>query len=287
MPMTENGTIPAVIYAAKSTEDEHGSIPSQTAAVREAIEHEDGRVIVGEYSDEAVSAFKRSRGPGLAAAIDAAEHAAGEHGGAELWVFDPDRLARGDGKRARHLAGLYFDLLAEDVTLRAVQGDDDLKDAIRVVLRGERNNQDSAAKSGHTERGIAACVQRGEWRGGSLPEGYRAIRDIDERGRVIRTYAKCPERGPIIELIWHLALEGRSLQAIALECSKRHYQTAPKRTGSKPRPFDVNRVAQILRCPVYCGLQQHKGETVPINDWPSFVSIEDFVSVQFLGGLAE
>src|SRR5262245_54001319 len=110
--MTSEKPIPAILYGAKSSGDEHASIPSQLAAIRDAIEHEGGREIIGEHSDEAVSAFRKSRGPGLAAAIVAAEHAAAERGKSELWCFDSDRCARGDGRRARHLGALYFQLLA-------------------------------------------------------------------------------------------------------------------------------------------------------------------------------
>ena len=48
--------IPAVIYAAKSTEDKHGSIPTQLADCRTMAERE-GWTIVGEFSDEA---FRRT-----------------------------------------------------------------------------------------------------------------------------------------------------------------------------------------------------------------------------------
>ena len=149
---TEQGApIPAVLYAAKSTDDVRGSIPSQLAAVGEAIQREGGREVISKHHDEAMSGFTGSRGPGLTEAIEAAKQAA-EHGGAELWAFDSDRFARGDGQRARHLGGLYFDLLQANVKLRAVRGDNDLADPIHAVLRGERNHQDSEAKSGHVRR---------------------------------------------------------------------------------------------------------------------------------------
>ena len=59
--------------------------------------------VVGEYSDEAASAYKGDRGPELAAALEHAERI-----GATLIVQHSDRLARGDGKQARHLAELFF-----------------------------------------------------------------------------------------------------------------------------------------------------------------------------------
>jgi hypothetical protein len=41
---TASGTIPVVIYAAKSSDDVHGSIPMQIADCRAAIEHAGDRV---------------------------------------------------------------------------------------------------------------------------------------------------------------------------------------------------------------------------------------------------
>ena len=84
----------AILYAAKSTEDRRGSIPTQLADCRAAAEAE-GRGVVSQYSDESAAAHTGNRGPGLERAMAHAERA-----GAELRVQHSDRLARGDGKRA-------------------------------------------------------------------------------------------------------------------------------------------------------------------------------------------
>ena len=176
-------TIPAVLYAAKSTEDEHGSIASQLVSIRDSVSAELDRGAIGEFSDEAASAYSGSRGPGLAAAIEAAREAAAEHGTAELWCADADRLARGDGRRARHLGGLYFELLADNI---ATAGSGRRRRPARRDPRRaprERNHQDSAAKSGHASPWHpASCCREGRWRGGSLPDGYDVIHTVDERG---------------------------------------------------------------------------------------------------------
>lgn len=57
-------TVPAVLYAAKSTTDPRGSIPTQIADARAAALLE-GREIVAEHHDEAASAFTGNRGQGL------------------------------------------------------------------------------------------------------------------------------------------------------------------------------------------------------------------------------
>src|SRR3954447_6115129 len=94
--------VPTVLYAAKSTEDKAGSIPTQLADCRAMAERE-GWEIVGEYQDEAVSAWSGNRGKDLEAAMEHAERLAREHGRCNLVVHHSDRLARGDAKKARHL----------------------------------------------------------------------------------------------------------------------------------------------------------------------------------------
>src|SRR5512146_780659 len=107
----------AILYAAKSTEDIHGSIPTQLADARAFAERE-GLEVVAEYWDEAASAYKGDRGPGLAAALEHAERIS-----CSLIAQHSDRLARGDGKRARHLGELYFASYKTGMTLRSVQDD--------------------------------------------------------------------------------------------------------------------------------------------------------------------
>ena len=57
----------AVIYAAKSSEDRHGSIPTQLEDCRTMADKE-GWTVIAEFSDEAFSAYSGNRGPGLAQA---------------------------------------------------------------------------------------------------------------------------------------------------------------------------------------------------------------------------
>ena len=157
-------TTPAVIYAAKSTTDPRGSIPTQLADCRAAAEA-GGQEVVAEYQDEAKSAFTGNRGEGLTHAKEAAiAH------GAELWVQHSDRLARGDGITADHLAEVWFALRRAGVKLRSVQDDSNLEDAIRVVLIGERNFEDSKRKSNGSR---AACADARPTEGSSSADRAR------------------------------------------------------------------------------------------------------------------
>src|SRR4051812_18777182 len=99
-------TVHAVIYAAKSTEDKHGSIPTQLDDCR-AMAKREGWEIVAEFTDEGFSAYSGNRGPGL---VRARQMAAG-HAPAILVVQHSDRLSRGAGDApgaAEHLGEILF-----------------------------------------------------------------------------------------------------------------------------------------------------------------------------------
>src|SRR6266571_3857650 len=100
-------SVPAVIYAAKSTDDKHGSIPTQLADCR-AMANRERWEVVGEYHDEGKSAFHGNRGSGLAAAKEHAAAVARDDGACVLVVQHSNRLARGDGREAMHLAQLWW-----------------------------------------------------------------------------------------------------------------------------------------------------------------------------------
>ena len=195
----------AVLYAAKSTEDAKGSIESQLADCRAAASAEGRSIFQVEFRDEGYSAYTGTRGPGLTQAIGAATELAREDGAAELWVQHSDRLARGDGTRARHLGSWWFRLVEAGVQPRSVQDDDNFQDALRAVLVGERNAEDSRRKAQAVKSGKRRSFERGEWGGGPAPDGYVAHRSFDDRGRVQSRLVVDEERAGIIRLAFELA----------------------------------------------------------------------------------
>jgi DNA invertase Pin-like site-specific DNA recombinase len=208
----DNGAaIPVVMFAAKSTEDPHGSIDGQLAKCREAIEREGGREIVAEFSDEAASGYRGNRGPGLQAAMERAEEL-----GAELWIVHTDRLARGDGRTAKHLVEYVLWAMKADVTLRSVEDPDACRDILYAALNGQRNNEDSRRKSAATRDGKRRRFERGESTG-RLHDGYMRVPRLDANGEpvehprtgaVIKDRIPDPERAPIIQRIFALFDEG-------------------------------------------------------------------------------
>lgn len=270
---------PAVIYAAKSTTDKRDSIGTQLADCHGAIASE-GRRFLSEHRDEHKSAYKGDRGPGLTAAVAAAIAAAEEFGEAELWVQHSDRLARGSGKKgeARHLAALYFECLAAGVQLRSVEDDDNLRDAIRAVLIGERNHEDSKRKSEATAKGKRRTAERGEWTGGIVPDGYVKLpRNEGEPRRL----ALDPERAAVQKRVLEHGLRGltsgeaaRTLNAAGLLARR------VVKGGFEWVPWSPWRVRQTWQLPHYAGLATYKGEVIGEGAWPRLIEPEDWRRLQ-------
>jgi Resolvase, N terminal domain len=162
---TQTVGIPCVIYAAKSTEDHRGSIPAQLQELREMIQGDERRRLIAEYSDEAFSAYRRDRGPGLVDATQHAEDLSAEHGICELWAQHSDRIARGDGRRARHTVEVALWALKHDVRVRTIQDPDIFRDLLYAVVTGQRNNEDSRRKGLATQAGRKRAIARGEYIG--------------------------------------------------------------------------------------------------------------------------
>jgi DNA invertase Pin-like site-specific DNA recombinase len=217
--------IPCVVYAAKSSEDVRGSIAAQIEDCRRAIGGAGGREIVCEYADEAVSAFTRSRGPELAAAMDEAGALAVDYGTAELWVLHSDRLARGDGRSARHLVEVALWALKADVRARCVEDVDTFRDLLYAVVTGQRNHEDSRRKGAASAAGYKRAVYRGDYVGQPL-DGYRVLVTADARGHVKKYLKIDPEREPLFRMMFRMAKRGAMPTAIARRANKQGWTTA-------------------------------------------------------------
>jgi hypothetical protein len=243
--------VPCVRYAAKSTKDPRGSIPTQHQHTQAAIELEgDGRFLYGDpQSDQNASAFKGNLGPGLAEAKRLALEAADKHGQAELWVQHSDRIARGAGdapEAADHLGEVFFWARRSNVRLRSAQDDSNLEDVIRAVLIGERNTEDSRRKSEAVKSGKRRAFERGELPGGLPPQGIEVIREWDERGNLRRTPRLTELIGPI-RALGELLDHGYGEPSIARELNRRGLRTADG------KPWTRRRVQDSATNPIYYG----------------------------------
>src|SRR4051794_10893037 len=253
--------LPCVIYAAKSTDDVRGSIPTQLADCRTAIEREGNRQVVGEQADEAASAFRGNRGPGLAAAKAAARRAA-KGGAAELWVQHSDRLARGDGLAADHLAEVFFELRRAGVALRSVQDDSTFTNPMLVAAIGERNREDSSRKSAATRAGKRRRWQSGKAVGGPVHDGYALVPELDNAGqplterdgRIVFRRAIDPHRAPLIKRIFDQLEAGQTFGDIARTFNAEGHKT---RRG---KDWTTRRIRETVLNPYYAGWITAYGE---------------------------
>ncbi len=232
-----------VIYGAKSSPDERGSIADQIQRCREYAAQQAWDV-EEVHTDEAASAYSSSRGPGLAAAKEAAARIAAERGGCVLLAYASDRLARGDGEQAAHLVEVFLWARRSGVTLAAVT--EELGDLLYAALLGERAHADSKAKSAHTQRGIRQRVEAGHYFGSRSPFGYRFERDRNDKrdpGRLVVV----PDEVAVVRRIYAAYVGGAGDARIALDLNRDGVR-AP-RAGR----WDKSQVANMLRSPVYTG----------------------------------
>jgi len=269
--MDNGAVIPCVIYAAKSTEDRHGSIADQLEECQHAIEADAPRVVEGEYRDEAFSAFSGSRGPGLAEAMHHAQELAAQRGRAELWALHSDRLARGDGRSARHAVEIALWALKRDVVVRTVQDPDTFRDLLYAVVTGQRNHEDSRRKGLAVSAGRRRGAQRGDY-DGNKPDGYRRVVEVDKSGNVIKRLEIDPVRRPLIEKMFAMALRGKGTGEIARAVTDAGWLTKPLYKDQQPKPWTVNAVRELLKKKRYAGLAVHRGEVVGVGKWPAYVS---------------
>lgn len=235
----------AIVYAAKSTEDRRGSIPTQLEDGRAMAARERWEV-AGEYADEAVSAWTGDRGPQLAAAMGHAELLAP----CVLVVQHSDRLARGDGRTARHLGEIYFWAIKAGVELRSVQDDSTFTNPLLTFAMGERNAEDSRRKSLAVKAGMRRRAETGKHHGGPRPFGFDSV-DGEMR-------AVAGEQA-IVRRIDAEFLAGKTLSAIARDLHQDGLRTAQ---GRMWRPSTVR---TILANPVYAGRIRSNGEEYPAD----------------------
>jgi DNA invertase Pin-like site-specific DNA recombinase len=271
--------IPCVIYGAKSTEDRRGSIPEPLRECREAIDADPLRRFVADYSDEKFSAYRGSRGPDLVDAMEHAEELAREQGEAELWALHSDRLARGDGRSARHAVEIALWALKRSVRVRTVQDPDTFRDLLYAVVTGQRNHEDSKRKGAASAAGRKRAVERGEYTGSS-PDGYRRVVELDENGAVKRRLDVDPARSPVIEKIFGMALRGRGTGEIARAVTDAGWLTKPRLERQQPKPWTIQSVRETLKNPRYAGLARHNGEVVGRGKWPTYISERQHYRIQ-------
>lgn len=225
------------------------SVPDQLATCREKAEAE-GREVLDDFSEEAVSGYKQSRGPQLEAAMAAAKASAAEHGEAELWVFHSARLARGSGRlnEARALGEVFYDLKRHGVTLRSVEDDPYVTDEAFVGMASKMANKYSEDLAGYVEAGLKRTAERGTHHGGQCPYGYRRF---ERKLEILRHQAE------IVRRIFSEFVAGKPQTHIARDLQG---EGVPTVGGGKWLPSTIR---SILTNPAYIGKVRLNGEVFP------------------------
>jgi DNA invertase Pin-like site-specific DNA recombinase len=243
--MEANQSRPAIIYAAKSSPDERGSIPDQIKQCRAMAEAEDYEV-VATYDEENVSAYNDDRGPELAAAL---EHAA--RIGAALIVWHSDRLARGDGERNRHLVEILLDAMRSGYTLRSVEDDRTFESVSSAAQMGDRNYEDSRRKGSAVRDGLARRRASGKRIGGNSYALTWRRNERDERETV-----PDPDKAPVVDRINAEFLAGRPILQIVKGLNT---DRIPTHRGGK---WSTATVVSIIENPLYAGLVRDGEELI-------------------------
>ncbi len=250
--MPDNPSVPAVLYAAKSTEDKRGSIPDQLTRTR-AFTEGNGWRIADEFFDEGFSAYSGNRGPDLEKAKALAIALAGEHGACNFVALHSDRVARGAGDEpgaADHLVEVVAHLRRHNVKLRTVEDDlydDDRISLLMAAVMGQRNTEDSRRKSESVAAGFRRRAKERGLHSGPAPYGYEYA--ADESGLVV-----VPVEAGVVGRIFREYVAGRSMSGIARGLFQDGVKT------KKGAHWRQAQVSGFLRNPVYIGKVKYKDE---------------------------
>jgi site-specific DNA recombinase len=248
-----------LIYAAKSTENKAGSIPTQIADVR-AMGKREGWDEVAVYADENESAYHGSRGEELARAKAQAEQLVAEGRKVILGVQHSDRLARGDGgNEAAHLVEYSLWRKKSGVQIRSVQDDATWTTPMGHLipaLMGERNYEDSKRKSQSVKDGLHRRRSRGK-PVGAIPFGYRVEKEIVD-GNVVSRRVVDPKLGPVRVEILERVAEGATPGSVARWLNRQGVKT---RRGNQ---FTRRAVSEMVESVAHDGS----------NGYPVLVSVE-------------
>ena len=136
-------------------------------------------------------------------------------------VDHSDRLARGDGKKAKHLVEYAIWAIKADVTICSVQDPQTFGDLLYTVVTGQRNYEDSARKSKAVREGLRRRRESGK-PVGRIPLGYtREQRDEhgeavrDGRGDLVTERVRDPDGAEVYERMASMVERGSTFGNVA------------------------------------------------------------------------
>lgn len=274
------GKTPCVIYAAKSTQDKHKSIPTQVDDGRDMAAEEDWVIlthvergkVVDHWKDEGFSAYSGNRGPGLVGARQQAEEAAEAWGVPCVLVGQhTDRFARGAGDRpgaAQSLTEVWYGLRRSNVTLRTKQNDYACHDEVAIASASKQAYEESKRKSESVTDGKRRRAERGQ-QNGAMNFGYV----FDNPESIHKRRVPEPREAKAFIEIKDSLRNGASLAELTRWLNANGY------TSKQGNPFVSSRVSAILANPYYAGkVKLPDGELVdgdhdPLITWDEHLQI--------------
>ncbi|HSS03845.1 MAG TPA: recombinase family protein [Solirubrobacterales bacterium] len=244
--MSHDDNLLGIVYAAKSSPDEGGSIGEQIEDVREMFEDE-GREVIAVFSEENVSAYKGNRGRELEAAIRLAKEK-----GATIGVQSPDRLARGNVKDARHLVEIAIEALTEGFALASVEEPETFTSLSAAAAAGDQSHLYVKKLASKVKKGHRRSRERGNI-GGSRSLGYELLRKQKPGRDTPREVRVIPAEAVIVVRIYDEYLAGRTQLGISRDLARDKVPTA---TGGK---WYSSTVRQMLANALYTGLVRQGG----------------------------
>lgn len=269
---------PCVLYGAKSTDDVHGSVPAQLQRLRAAAEAE-GFTVIQEYGEAALSAWKGNRGPELQKAMTHAERLRAEHGSCAFFVDHSDRMARGDGKQAKHVLHYMLWALEQELTLRSLKDPQTFTSLVMGAVGGDQNQGSSAEKSqrvteGHDRR----KGQRGLHHGARRKFGY--TRQVYPDGTPVRDapLLEHPAEAEQYRQMVDAVLNGVTGRQLAKDL---HDQGVRTSQGGRWHPSSVRK---ILQDPFYAGKLRLSDGTLVDGQQPALITWETYLELQAAWG---
>jgi DNA invertase Pin-like site-specific DNA recombinase len=237
---------PCVIYAAKSTQDKHKSIPTQLKDCREKAA-EEGWEVVDDFHDEGFSAYSGNRGPDLEKAKWLAAEVAAQRGtNCMLIAQHTDRFARGAGDEpgaADSLVEIWHAMRRANVHLRSVQNDAATSDPVYIALAAKQAYEESQRKSEAVKSGKRRKVAERGGTNGPLCFGYR----FDDPDSVKRRRVPDPDEVSAFLHVAEMLHEGKNFAAMC------RWLTANGHLTKRGNPFAPQRVRDFLGNPYYAG----------------------------------
>lgn len=266
----------AALYA-RISQDEHGTekgVQRQLEDAR-ALAEARGWSVVGEWTDNDVSAYSGARRDGYQALMDAA----GNKQFDRIVIYMTSRLWRSRAERAQAM-----DILAANrISVAAVSGPElDLTSASGRMVAGILGEFDTAESAIKSERIARAALQRAQEGRASGPVlyGWRRERILDDSGRPVSFRdVEDPAQAKIVGEITDRLIMGEPLRSIAEDLNQRGEPVPSGREDVRWRSGTCRKLA--LR-PANIAKRVHHGEVIGDAAWPAIVTPEQFDRVTAL-----